>query len=76
MPYQEQFWQDENKAYAPPHGVQGFICQLPTQWTRGENNNSGFNLTVLAQATEQAPAKNSAFSAHRTPQSELEGSST
>lgn len=76
LPYQEQFWQDENKAYAPPEDIYGFICQLPTQWTRGENNNSGFNLTVLAQATEQAPAKNSAFAAHRTPQSELEGSST
>jgi phospholipase D1/2 len=53
MPYQEQFWRGDAhlppRAYAPPVGVQGFICQLPTQWTRGENNDSGINLTVLAQ---------------------------
>lgn len=76
MPYQEQFWQDENKVYASPQGVQGFICQLPTQWTRGENNNSGYNLTVLAQVTEPTSDKNTTLTAHRTPQPELEGSST
>ncbi|WP_304640856.1 hypothetical protein, partial [Pseudomonas sp.] len=41
------------RSYAPPFGVRGFICQLPTQWTRGENNDSGINLTVLAQLLMQ-----------------------
>ncbi|MEZ2746933.1 phospholipase D-like domain-containing protein [Halopseudomonas bauzanensis] len=53
MPYEESFWRGDihlpPRAYARPQGVQGFICQLPTQWTRGENNDSGINLTILAQ---------------------------
>lgn len=57
MPYEEQFWRGDihlpPRAYAPPFGVQGFICQLPTQWTRGENNDSGINLTILAQLIRQ-----------------------
>ncbi|WP_022964667.1 phospholipase [Halopseudomonas pelagia] len=57
MPYEEQFWRGDihlpPRAYSPPLGVQGFICQLPTQWTRGENNDSGINLTILAQLIRQ-----------------------
>ena len=32
-----------------PVGVQGFIVAHPLDWTRGENNNSGMNLRLLAQ---------------------------
>lgn len=53
MPHEESFWRGDihlpPRSYARPQGVQGFICQLPTQWTRGENNDSGINLTILAQ---------------------------
>ncbi|WP_193073843.1 phospholipase D-like domain-containing protein [Pseudomonas sp. FME51] len=53
MPYEAAFWRGDihlpPRAYARPQGVQGFICQLPIQWTRGENNDSGINLTILTQ---------------------------
>ena len=52
MPYEDTFWRGDiylpPRAYAAPQGIQGFICQLPTQWTRGENNDSGLNLAMLA----------------------------
>lgn len=56
MPYEERFWssntQAEVKMFSPPAGVQGFICALPVNWTRGENNDSGLNLSILAQNFE------------------------
>lgn len=58
MPYEERFWRSntlaEIKSFKPPVGVQGFICALPTNWTRGENNDSGINLAILAQLLEQS----------------------
>jgi hypothetical protein len=58
MPHEERFWRSNTlaavKSFAPPVGVQGFICALPTNWTRGENNDSGINLTILAQLFEQS----------------------
>ncbi len=52
MPYEERFWRSDIlaavKSFAPPVGVQGFICAVPTNWTRGENNDSGINLSILA----------------------------
>ncbi|WP_010487735.1 phospholipase D-like domain-containing protein [Pseudomonas sp. S9] len=57
MPYEEAFWRSTSltpvKNFSPPIGVQGFICALPTNWTRGENNDSGINLTVLAKNQKQ-----------------------
>ena len=57
LPYKERFWHSGTlaavKSFAPPVGVQGFICALPTNWTRGENNDSGINLSILAQLLEQ-----------------------
>lgn len=32
-----------------PARVNGFVCALPTRWTEFENNNTGFNLTAIAQ---------------------------
>lgn len=58
MPHEERFWRSNTlapvKTFAPPIGVQGFICALPTNWTRGENNDSGINLTILAQLLKQS----------------------
>lgn len=57
MPYEKRFWNGDAylpaRAYSAPTGVQGFICQLPIRWTRGENNDSGINLAILAQFMEQ-----------------------
>jgi len=57
MPYEERFWRSNTltpvKTFAAPVGIQGFICALPTNWTRGEKNGSGINLSILAQLLEQ-----------------------
>ncbi len=34
-------------------GVTGFICALPVNWTKGEDNDSGFNLTILANSQSE-----------------------
>lgn len=58
MPHEERFWRSNTqatvKSFAPPVGVQGFICALPINWTRGENNDSGINLSILAQRFEKS----------------------
>jgi phospholipase D1/2 len=64
MPFSELFWRDKEvrdeafswdaKAKAKdlsPAGVKGFIVELPTTWTEGENNLSGMNRTLLADNT-------------------------
>ncbi|MCV4114778.1 phospholipase D [Pseudomonas aeruginosa] len=52
MPYQEMFWRSSTltsvKTFPAPNGVSGFITALPTNWTRGERNDSGLNLSILA----------------------------
>lgn len=57
MPYEERFWRSNNltpvKTFAHPAGIQGFICTLSINWTRGENNDSGLNSTVLANLFDQ-----------------------
>ena len=57
MPHEERFWRSNTladvKMFSPPVGVQGFICALPVNWTRGENNDSGINLSILAQTFQQ-----------------------
>lgn len=58
MPHEERFWRSNTladvKMFSPPVGVQGFICTLPVNWTRGENNDSGINLSILAQTFEHS----------------------
>jgi phospholipase D1/2 len=57
MPYDKNFWDSENltkvKTFNAPAGVKGFITLLPTNWTSGENNDSGLNLTILADTTNK-----------------------
>ncbi|WP_313221462.1 hypothetical protein [Stutzerimonas nitrititolerans] len=57
LPYEERFWRSDTlaavKSFAPPVGEQGFVCALFTNWTRGEKNDSGINLSILAQLLEQ-----------------------
>lgn len=48
MPFEETFW-TKGKAGPDPFGIRGFIVALPIQWTAGENNNSGINLTLVAE---------------------------
>lgn len=63
MPFHEHFWRSpsirdegstwEAKDRAPeraPIGVRGFLVAYPLTWTAGENNLSGMNLTMLAEA--------------------------
>jgi len=70
MPYEERFWRSntltEVKSFNPPVGVQGFICALPTNWTRGEKNDSGINLTILAQLFEKSDQQLAEASGMRT----------
>lgn len=52
MPFEEQFWRSTYR-YPAPIGIEGFICQLPIEWTRGENNDSGINTTIMADHKRQ-----------------------
>ena len=52
MPFEERFW-NTGQPYPAPIGIQGFICELPTQWARGENNDSGLNKSMLAHQESQ-----------------------
>ncbi|WP_218565785.1 MULTISPECIES: phospholipase D-like domain-containing protein [Pseudomonas] len=56
MPYEKRFWRSlgENTppVYPKPKIIKGFMCQLPSEWTRGENNDSGLNLKAVATLTE------------------------
>jgi phospholipase D1/2 len=48
-----------NPPVTAPDGVEGFIVALPVNWTARENNNSGMNLTILADTStlpESGPA--------------------
>jgi phosphatidylserine/phosphatidylglycerophosphate/cardiolipin synthase-like enzyme len=48
MPFEKEFWLS-TMAGKHPTTVCGFITALPIHWTKYENNNSGFNLTILAK---------------------------
>ena len=53
MPFEPEFWHATQAE--SPEIIAGFITSLPIYWTRRENNDSGFNRTVLAHhdKTEQ-----------------------
>ncbi|MFS2106522.1 MAG: phospholipase D-like domain-containing protein [Ralstonia sp.] len=85
MPFNERFWRnpekrDESftwdaKQLLPEHvptGVRGFVVALPAMWTRGEDNNSGMNLTTLAdigpEGGSDTPTQTAALSADQTGQ--------
>jgi hypothetical protein len=52
LPHEQGFWESKTlagvKTYPAPIGIQGFITALPINWTKGENNDSGLNLTIIA----------------------------
>lgn len=60
MPFEKEFW---NKPVIGelPTSIYGFITALPVYWTKYENNNSGFNLTILAKIE---PMRDGATSQH------------
>lgn len=48
MPFETEFW----KKYKPsgmPREILGFITAFPVNWTKNENNDSGFSKTILAK---------------------------
>ncbi|MBP5123070.1 phospholipase, partial [Pseudomonas protegens] len=57
MPYEEKFWKSKTladvKSFSFPTGVEGFITALPLNWTRGENNDSGLNKTMIADILDK-----------------------
>ena len=79
MPFDERFWRkaevrDETFTWdansrAPessPVGVQGFIVELPINWTQNEKNLSGMNLSLLAGV----PAEEGLFAQHTSDKTE------
>jgi phospholipase D1/2 len=76
MPFEPAFWQPPesgeaqpahtyyartNAPVSAPQGVQGYIVELPTQWTLGENNNSGMNMKLIAQLMRLNPESMRAY---------------
>lgn len=57
MPYETGFWKSDTWTkepdYVPPVGIKGFITELPIKWTLHENNNSGLNITILANVPDK-----------------------
>jgi hypothetical protein len=57
LPHEQGFWESKTlagvKAYPAPIGVEGFITALPIYWTKGENNDSGLNLTIIAHTQDK-----------------------
>ncbi len=56
LPYEERFWRSDTlaavKSFAPPVGVQGFVCALPANWTRGEKIKDLIIARVINEATD------------------------
>ena len=70
MPFHELFWREKgprDEAFSwdakikakdlTPKGVKGFIVELSTTWTFGENNLSGMNRTLLANNSSPSDAE-------------------
>lgn len=57
MPFESEFWKLA-KLGVQPKGIMGFITELPTDWTINENNDSEFNMTILAQIQPSKSSKN------------------
>ena len=81
MPFNERFWTNpgpraesftwDAKHLLPEHaptGVHGFIVALPTMWTHGEDNNSGMNLTTLADVGPEGSSDMSQQTAALSPE--------
>ena len=50
MPFDKEFWSEKRfvqTAVAALNGLQGFITLLPIEWTKGQNNNMGFNHVLI-----------------------------
>lgn len=48
MPFSKEFWKGAAAASAPA-GIRGFICELPMEWTEGQNNHPAMNMILLTQ---------------------------
>ncbi|PNG42356.1 hypothetical protein A1354_08580 [Pseudomonas asplenii] len=57
MPFESEFWK-KPVADKAPEEILGFITALPVNWTKNENNDSGFNMTILAKITPSIQSEN------------------
>lgn len=48
MPFSKEFW-ESGVPVSKPHGIKGYVCALPIEWTLGENNHPNMNLILLTQ---------------------------
>lgn len=48
MPFSKDFWKRAPAASAPA-GIRGYICELPMEWTEGQNNHPAMNMILLTQ---------------------------
>jgi phospholipase D1/2 len=76
MPFQKDFWsrvEISSTEVAVLSNVKGFISSLPINWTRGENNNLGYHVNLVAENKRSTTdptklsmyASNSGSDAHR-----------
>lgn len=47
MPFSDAFWTKTPSAV--PHGIRGFLCSLPLDWTENENNHPQMNMALLTR---------------------------
>jgi phospholipase D1/2 len=86
MPFNERFWRDDevrDMAYSwhaksrakekSPKNIQGFIVALPLSWTKGENNLSAMNLTMLAKTDPDFVPQQTVASATQPTRTEVNG---
>lgn len=61
MPFSESFWKSPPSSVAPK-GIKGFICALPMEWTKGENNHPDMNMVLLTQVDDQRETRHASRS--------------
>lgn len=65
MPFDEEFWTNQHTQYQAPEGIQGFITELPFEWTKGEGNVAP--MAQLIYAYNRAPIDDKQITAHHEP---------
>ncbi len=57
MPFESEFWKKPVAGKAPEE-ILGFITALPVNWTKNENNDSEFHMTILAKIMPSIQSEN------------------
>lgn len=55
------------------NNIQGFIVALPVSWTKGENNLSAMNLTILAETDPEIVPQQTVASTTQPARTEVNG---